>query len=79
MLYIHTYSHIHQITHLVYICENPNCENLTGNWSENEARYVFAKIKTATIMRNKIPPKISTYMVLTSRQHSNSAVVHVID
>ncbi len=46
--------------------QNPKHETLTGNWSENEARYVFAKIKTATIMRNKIPPNISTLLYGTN-------------
>ncbi len=45
-----------------------------GNWSENEARYIFMKIKNVqcvfrgasffTISRNKNPTNISTYTVL---------------
>ncbi len=32
---------------LVCICDNENCENIIiDNWSENDAHYVFAKIKT---------------------------------
>ncbi len=53
-------------------------------WSENEVRYVFAKIKPRkfrgasilTISRNKIPAKISTYTVPGQVIHRHQSIAH---